>query len=132
MMTMETLGMTYSATLDETPQPPPPPALALEHPPEPSQYRVAQTLADLDPDAWRIIGRQLPAPTVPIGCVRTSRKQTAWSIPEDEIATVESQRSGGRLITALCRDGNEFLILARWARSTRAPHSLYLGPGVRA
>lgn len=67
---------------------------ALEPPPR--QYAVAETLADLDAHAWRVV-----------------RRGTVWCIPLDEVDTLKERRSLGQFTSTQVRQGDHFVILAR-------------------
>lgn len=76
-------------------------AKALEPPPKPPcEYAEAETLADLDPHGWRIVGRW-------------TRHGTVWCIPLDEVATLKERRSLGQFTSTQARQGDHFVILAR-------------------
>lgn len=74
-------------------------------PKPPREYAEAQTLADLTPDAWRIVGRHGIWDDFP-----------RWVIPLDEIKTFQHLRDEGLISSALKRVGEDQLILARRVR----------------
>lgn len=76
-------------------------AAALAPPPKPPrEYAEAQTLADLDPHAWRIVGRHIG-------------DKPRYTIPGDEVSTFQRLRDDGLITSALALRGDYRLILAR-------------------
>lgn len=74
---------------------------ALAPPPKPPrEYAEAQTLADLDPHAWRIVGRHIG-------------DKPSYTIPGDEVSTFQRLRDDGLITSALALRGDYRLILAR-------------------
>lgn len=80
-------------------------ANALAPPPKPlKEYAEAQTLADLDPHAWRIVGRHI------------GDKPPRYTIPGDEVSTFRRLRDDGLITSTLALRGDYRLILARRLR----------------
>jgi hypothetical protein len=69
----------------------------------PREYAEAQTLADLDPHAWRIVGRHIG-------------DKPSYTIPGDEVSTFQRLRDDGLITSALALRGDYRLILARRLR----------------
>lgn len=66
-------------------------------------YPVAETLADLTPDAWCIVGKQ-------------TGEWPEWIIPFEEVKTFQNMRNAGQVTSTLARAGDGWLILARRVR----------------
>jgi hypothetical protein len=79
-------------------------AKALFPPPKPPrEYAEARTLADLDPNAWRIVGWQ-------------AGDKHGYTIPDDEISKFQQLRDDGLITSAQAHRGDQTLILARRLR----------------
>lgn len=76
-------------------------------------YPEAETLADLVPGKWRIIGYQKAIDRKYKQTLADYSNHTRYTIPNDEIKTVEYLRDKGAITTALYRDGQDFLLLAQ-------------------
>jgi hypothetical protein len=75
----------------------------LPTPKTPRQYEEAQSLADLDPHAWRIVGRQVEG-------------RPRYTIPADEISKFQHLRDAGLITSAQAHREGHCLILARRLR----------------
>jgi hypothetical protein len=83
--------------------------VALPTPKPPREYEEAQTLADLDPNAWRIVGRQVEG-------------RPRYTIPADEISKFQHLRDAGLITSAQAHREGHCLILARRLRE-RVPEA---------
>jgi hypothetical protein len=72
-------------------------------PKPPREYEEAQTLADLDPHAWRIVGRQVEG-------------RPRYTIPADEVPMFQHLRDDGLITSAQAHREGHCLILARRLR----------------